>query len=113
VQRPLPLWTSDQIITYSELQKFCDSEYGRRSSKLLKKVRYYLERFEGAQSRNAALRVLMDLDEYALELSCFNSAWVDFSLAVFEMAIVPSRASVPWMHKYLSSIFDRTIRGLS
>jgi hypothetical protein len=111
--QPIPFWTSDQVITYSELQKFRSSEYAHRSPALIQKVKTALLRFYNAPTKITAINALLELDEYAFELSCFNSEWVDFSTVVFELAIIPSHASIPWMYTYLSNMLNLTLERIT
>lgn len=109
---PFPFWTSDQIITYTALQVVRKREYHRHAPKLLKQVLENLRRYSEAQSRQDAFRILLDLDAQSLRLSCFDSNWRAFDNAVFELLVLPSRASLKWTYHCLKDIFDTTIRRL-
>ncbi len=105
-----PFWTSKQIITYSELQKFCKKEYEQRSDNLIQSIEENLEKLLETQTRDGAFKVLLFLDQQALILSCFSSEWVDFSVAVFELEVLPLKTSTVWMYKCLKNILEITKR---
>jgi hypothetical protein len=110
---PFPFWTSNQPISYTELQGIRQSKYQQHYISLLQQVRENLEQFGDARSRQSAFKILLNLTSLALDLSCYNSIWVDFDNAVFEMLVLPSKASILWTHKYLCGILDTTMRRLS
>ena len=109
----LPFWTSNQILSYTELQALRQSKYQQHYPHLLEQVKEGLERFGKARSRQDAFKILLDLTALALDLSCYNSAWVDFDNAVFEMVVLPSKSSIAWTHKYLCGILETTLRSIS
>jgi len=110
---PIPFWTSNQIISYTELQTMRQSKYQQHYPHLFKRVKENLGQFGNARSRQDAFKILLNLTTAALDLSCYNSEWIDFDNAVFEMLVLPSKASVSWTHKYLCSILDTTLRRIS
>ena len=110
---PLAFWTSNQIMSYTELQSIRRDLYAKKSSCILKEVREGLRRFGKARSRAEAFRILSNLTMLALNLSCYNSEWVDFDNAVFELMVLPSKASLTWTHKYLCGIMDTTLQRIS
>jgi hypothetical protein len=111
-ERPFPFWTSDKSITYTELQEFCKAEYDARGPQLIERVKQNLERYRQAADRQEALKILLSLDEDSLTLSCFNALWCDFSVAVFEVFVLPSKQSIPWAAQYLNEILNSTLRRL-
>lgn len=62
--------------------------------------------------RREALNVLLALDNDSLELSAQNSIWIDFSVAVFVVLLLPSRSSIAWTAQYLRDIFNSTLRRI-
>jgi hypothetical protein len=110
---PLAFWTSNQVMSYTELQAIRRRKYTEHSSRILKEVRENLKSFSKARSRQEAFRILSSLTILALDLSCYNSTWVDFDNAVFELMVLPSKASLSWTHKYLCGIMKTTLQRVS
>jgi hypothetical protein len=110
---PFSFWTGNQVLTYTELQAIRQSKYQQHYPLLLTQVKEGLEQFSNVRLRREAFKILLNLATLALDLSCYNSAWVDFDNAVFEMYVLHSKISVVWMHRYLCSILDTTLRRLS
>jgi hypothetical protein len=107
---PLAFWTSNQIMSYTELQSIRRDLYAKKSSCILKEVRESLRRFGKARSRAEAFGILSNLTMLALDLSCYNSEWIDFDNTVFELMVLPSKASLSWTHKYLTGIVKTTLQ---
>ncbi len=110
---PFPFWTSNQPMSYTELQAIRQRKYREHYTSLLQQVKENLEQFGNARSRQIAFKILLNLTTLALDLSCYNSVWVDFDNAVFEMLVLSSKASIVWTHKYLCGVLDTTTRRLS
>jgi hypothetical protein len=55
-------------------------------------------------------KVLNTLNTLSIDLSCFNSEWNDFSLAVFESILFPKSSA--WTATYLKTSFDTTMRRI-
>ncbi len=110
---PIPFWTSNQVISYTELQALRQSKYRQHFPSLLEQVKENLEQFGRARSRQNAFKILLNLTVVTLDLSCYNSAWIDFDNAVFEMLVLPAKTSIIWTHKYLWGVLDTTLRRLS
>ena len=110
---PISFWTSNQSITYTELQVVRQNKYQQHYSCLFEQVKENLGQFSNARSRQEAFKILLTLTTSALDLSCYSSEWVDFDNAVFEMLVLPSKTSVAWTYKYLCSILDTTLRRIS
>jgi hypothetical protein len=110
---PFPFWTSNQVINYTELQAIRQQKYEQHYPCLFTQVQESLEQFGKAQSRQEGFKILLDLTASALSLSCYNSEWIDFDNAVFEMLVLPSKTSTTWIYKYLCGILDTTLRRIS
>lgn len=111
-EQPFPFWTSEKVHTYTEVQDFCVGQYRQRGPGLIEQARKNLENLGLARSKQDAFRILCELEQLSLSLSCFNGAWVDFSEAVFEVVVLPSRASLAWTHKFLTGVFEDTLRRI-
>jgi hypothetical protein len=111
-QEPFPFWTSEKVHTYTEVQEFCARQYSQRGPGLIEVTQKYLEKYGKARSRPELLEVLLCLDELSLRLSCFNTVWVEFSEAVFEVLVLPGKVSITKTHKYLTETFQATLRRI-
>lgn len=109
---PLAFWTTDQVMNYTDLQTIRRNRYAQYAPHILLEVRANLSDFSEARSRADAFRILSNLTRLALDLSCYNSAWVDFDNAVFELMVLPSTASLTWTHKHLCDIMTTTLARL-
>ena len=110
---PLIFLTTNQIMSYTELQVIRRRRYSQCAPRILKEVRESLRRFGKARSRAEAFGILSNLTILALDLSCYNSEWIDFDNAVFELMVLPSKASLTWTHKYLCGIMNTTLQRIS
>ena len=110
---PLAFWTTNQIMSYTELQAIRRYRYSCFAPGILKEVRENLRCFGLARSRTEAFRILSNLTILALDLSCYNSEWIDFDNAVFELMVLPSKASLTWTHKHLCGIMNTTLQRIS
>lgn len=110
---PLTFWTTNQIMNYTELQSIRRCRYAQYAPSLLKEVKENLRSFGKARSRAEAFRILSRLTTLALDLSCYNSEWIDFDNAVFELMVLPSKASLNWTHKYLCGVMQTTLQRIS
>ena len=109
-EKPFPFWTSDQTITYSALQVFCRGKYERRGPTLIQEIKDSLEAFREAQDKAKSFEALSTLNDLSLELSCFNTAWIDFSNATFEALVMPTKSNKNWLYHYLHTLFEETLR---
>lgn len=110
---PLAFWTTNQVMNYTELQNIRRRSYAQHAPHILKEVRANLRDFGKARSRADAFRILSNLTLLALDLSCYNSVWIDFDNAVFELMVLPPKASLTWTHKHLCGIMQTTLTRLS
>ena len=110
---PLAFWTTNQVMSYTELQAIRRCRYSQYAPHILKEVRENLRRFGKARSRAEAFGILSNLTMLALDLSCYNSEWIDFDNTVFELMVLPSKASLSWTHKYLCGIMKTTLQRVS
>jgi len=106
----LPLWSSDKCTTYTEAQQFCARQYAKRGPKLIAGVSQHLELLAEVKDPVDSLKVLYDLNDLSIDLSCFNPEWNDFSLVVFENVLFPR--SKTWMISALKTSYDNTLRRL-
>lgn len=112
-QRLFPFWQTDEpSITYSDLQDFCRREYELRSAPLVNRAKQCLQVYAYASNHKLRLRALYVLNECSLELSCLSSAWVEFSNAVFAVALAPFQPDIAWTAAKLQELFDSTYKGL-
>lgn len=112
-EQPFPFWTSDKVITYSELRELCARKYEREGPALIDRCRRNIERYSLTANRRDALEVMLALDADSLELSAQNTIWTDFSIAVFEVLILPSKSSITCTAQYLRNIFNSTLRRIA
>lgn len=106
---PLAFWTTKQVISYTDLQNIRCRRYAQHAPRILIEVRANLSDFSKTCSRAGAFKILSNLTRLALDLSCYNSAWIGFDNAVFALMVLPSTTSLPWAHKYLCSIMTTTL----
>jgi len=111
-EHPFPFWCSEQAVTYTELQAICREKYRREGPALIERCKQNIERYGRMTDRREALNVLLALDNDSLELSAQNSIWIDFSVAVFVVLLLPSRSSIAWTAQYLRDIFNSTLRRI-
>lgn len=109
----LPFWMSNNPITYSRAQRQRRRLYSQLSQGIICNIKQDLERYGQVSDRNEAFGVLLSLDELSLELSCYNNEWIDFSVAVFEVLVLPSKQSIGWNFRYLTDVLNTTLRRLS
>jgi hypothetical protein len=113
LEQPFPFWTSDKVITYSELQKLCAEKYEREGPALIDRCKRNIERYSQMASRRDTLEVMLALDADSLELSAQNAIWTDFSVAVFEVFVLPSKPSITKTAQYLWDVFNSTLRRIA
>ena len=107
---PLSFWTSNQVISYTELQDIRRLRYSECAPRILKEVRENLKSFRDASSQQEYFKILSHLASLALDLSCYNSAWIDFDNAVFELMVLPpSKVSSKRTYKYLYWLVKTTL----
>ena len=110
---PIPFWTSSEAMSYTELQVFRHNKYQQHYPAAFQQIKENLERFGNARSRQIAFKILLNIATLTLDLSCYNSAWIDFDNAVFEMIVLPAKANLAWTHKYLCGILNTTLQRFS
>ena len=111
-EQPFPFWLSKNVTTYTELQQFCEERYRTEGPWLIRETSAILEAYQQAEDVEV-LQILRKLDDLSLTLSCFNTEWIDFSVAVFEVFVLPTKASTMVAKLYLKDLFNSTLRRIA
>ena len=112
-QTTLPLWNSNNPVTYTELRCLCSQRYVQKSEQLIKTVETCLAAYDEAEDTNTAICVLEALEECVLELSCLNPAWNELSCIVFEASAFLDNPTTRWVKRRIRSIARMTLAGLN
>ena len=110
---PFPFFVSNNTITYTELKKRCAVDYHTKGTILIAMVKQGLNVYQQAQTARKSLEALLFLEAQALELSCLNNEWIDFSNAVFESVLVSSpQINNQGIYHNLENLFQKTLQRL-
>lgn len=105
-QHQLPLWDTDHLATYSDVEQYRAHHYPKRGPGLVAGIREEILRY--VEREGADLDCLRALNRLVIELSALNPVWFEFSTEVFRTCLFP--ASTP--PKLLQSLFESTLRQL-
>lgn len=109
-QQTLPLWISDEQITYTTLRKRCVNRYKKEGPILIAQAKQSLVAFEKAVSHTEAIYALHGLNDSIMELSVLNSIWEDLSTLIFEHTLLVCNATNLRAKRAIRSLFNATLK---
>lgn len=112
IQRTLPLYVSNNTITYTELRSRCSKVYTLRREALCAEVAESFETFMESKDEQEVCKALFTLNECGIELSCLDPAWEEFSVAVFEVMTLPGRPNSKWNKRQVKTAYEATLASL-
>lgn len=105
-QGDLGFWSSNDYVTYSEIEQYRNQTYPRQGPKLIRECAECISLLEEEFDWPEALRVLND--NSAL-LGALNPLWSGFSVEVFKFCLDPT----PTSPKALRNSFEDTTKRLA
>lgn len=106
IQRTLPICNGG--VTYTELKQRCAELYALHSAALFSEVRKNVQIYMDSAKQSEVLDALYRLNELAINLSCMDSSWEEFSTAVFEIVTLPVKPNNSWYKRRILHIFEAT-----